>query len=84
MQQRHAIQRHSINAWQGKKCYFSMPEPEMRMSLHVLGYYIRQRSVLPPQHLLLPIMCYCTVIYTKKANCTGTNFPFEKQMSKHF
>ena len=33
MQQRHAIQRHSINAWQGKKCYFSVPEPEMKMFL---------------------------------------------------
>ena len=76
-------QWHSINVWQGKKCYFSMPEPEIRMSLQFFGHYIRQRSVLPPQHLLLPIMCY-TVIYTKKANCIGTNFPFEKQTSKHF
>ena len=71
-QQRHAIQRHSINAWQGKKCYFSMPKPEMKMSLQLFRQHIMQKNFLPQQHLCLPIMCCCTIIYTIK-NCVNWN-----------
>ena len=36
------------------------------MSLQLFRHYIRQRSFLPQQHLFLPIMCCCTIIYTNK------------------
>ena len=75
MQQRHAIQRHSVNAWQGKKCYFSVPEPEMKMSLQLLRHKAEKRftsvTSISTNHVLLH-----NHLHTQ-ASCIGTNFPFE-------
>ena len=55
-QQKHAIQRHSVNAWQGKNCYFSMREPEMKTSLqlfrHKVGKLFISETSISANHVL--------------------------------
>ena len=43
-----------------------MPELEMKMNLQLFRQYSGQRSFLSQQHLFLPIICCCTIIYRNK------------------